>query len=421
MQRLSGLLMILAGTGFGSYAMAPDEGGKATTFIDNVTRISAPATAKPFVTPPGTVTGIITRTGISRTGTGTTEIARATPAAATQPEPATPHRIRVFSPSAPLLAAIDDNTASESGTRIAPSTWSAVIVRTAQAEDGSRQPLRTTYSSPRAGDKTARAALAADLQRELKRVGCYGGAINGGWTTSTRRAMSAFMQRVNASLPFDEPDYILLSLVQTHDGIACGACPQGEQQAASGQCLPTAVLAEIDAAAKPRADSAAKARRVAKSKHTAPVAVAAEELPWLKKPAAAATPPAVTKTLASIDRPAFTGRMSVGGPVDHPVMPKASLASAEAGSPNAWDDIEVDTVAAEPEPQAYRAPAKLKRPLKSAHKSKLANVAAKYDRKREKKAWNRRYASGFGGKGRRGQPRAGTARYNVMLSLGGIY
>jgi hypothetical protein len=65
------------------------------------------------------------------------------------------------------------------------------------------------------------AALARELQRELKRVGCYEGDINGVWTTSTRLAMSAFTERVNAKLPVDKPDQILLSLVQGHEGKAC--------------------------------------------------------------------------------------------------------------------------------------------------------------------------------------------------------
>jgi peptidoglycan hydrolase-like protein with peptidoglycan-binding domain len=49
------------------------------------------------------------------------------------------------------------------------------------------------------------------LQSELKRVGCYGGVINGVWTGSTRQAMKAFMDRVNATLPTDLPDTILLT------------------------------------------------------------------------------------------------------------------------------------------------------------------------------------------------------------------
>jgi hypothetical protein len=38
---------------------------------------------------------------------------------------------------------------------------------------------------------TDRATLARELQHELRRVGCYDGALNGVWTTSTRNAMKA--------------------------------------------------------------------------------------------------------------------------------------------------------------------------------------------------------------------------------------
>jgi hypothetical protein len=89
-----------------------------------------------------------------------------------------------------------------------------------------------------------RAALTRELQRELKRVGCYEGQINGIWTTSSRMAMQTFTERVNAALPIDEPDSVLLSLVQAYSGVACGkSCPAGQDMVLSGHCLPTALIA----------------------------------------------------------------------------------------------------------------------------------------------------------------------------------
>jgi hypothetical protein len=80
-------------------------------------------------------------------------------------------------------------------------------------------------------------ALARALQRELRRVGCYGGDVNGVWTTSSRMAMKSFVDHVNAALPIDDPDQILLSLVQGHHGTACGSpCPP-EQAADGGRCM----------------------------------------------------------------------------------------------------------------------------------------------------------------------------------------
>src|SRR5947207_1138662 len=86
--------------------------------------------------------------------------------------------------------------------------------------------------------------MARELQRELKRVGCYDGEINATWTPSTRRAMKAFTDRVNATLPVEEPDYILLALVQSHQDNVCGKpCPAGQGLSEAGRCLPNAILA----------------------------------------------------------------------------------------------------------------------------------------------------------------------------------
>jgi hypothetical protein len=93
---------------------------------------------------------------------------------------------------------------------------------------------RRIFSLP--GD---RPRLASALQRELRRVGCYDREINGVWTTSSRMAMQTFLEKVNAALPFDEPDVILLSLVEAHKGTACGRfCSTGETLTHPGQCSP---------------------------------------------------------------------------------------------------------------------------------------------------------------------------------------
>jgi hypothetical protein len=90
-------------------------------------------------------------------------------------------------------------------------------------------------------------SLARELQRELRRVGCYDGEINGNWTPSARRAMKAFTDRVNASLPTERPDYILLRLVQGSPERVCGAsCPSGQSITDNGRCLPDAVLAQTN-------------------------------------------------------------------------------------------------------------------------------------------------------------------------------
>ena len=85
--------------------------------------------------------------------------------------------------------------------------------------------------------------LGQRLQRELARVGCYDGEINGVWTPATRRALKAFMDRVNAALPTETPDRIQLALVEAARERVCGAaCPAGETLA-EGRCIPNVVLA----------------------------------------------------------------------------------------------------------------------------------------------------------------------------------
>jgi hypothetical protein len=94
--------------------------------------------------------------------------------------------------------------------------------------------------TPMPGD---RGSLAEDLQRELARVNCYDGQINGVWTTSTRQAMKAFLERVNAILPITQPDRILLALVQGQRVKTCGtACRSGQTLADDGRCMPIAIL-----------------------------------------------------------------------------------------------------------------------------------------------------------------------------------
>ena len=87
------------------------------------------------------------------------------------------------------------------------------IARTAQtAENEEIAPSRR---------KPSVADLGISLQRELKRVGCYGDVITTEWTDTAKLAMRAFNSKVNATLPVEAPDHILLTLVSGHKGRAC--------------------------------------------------------------------------------------------------------------------------------------------------------------------------------------------------------
>src|SRR5262245_21293185 len=86
--------------------------------------------------------------------------------------------------------------------------------------------------------------LAREIQLQLRRVGCYQGAISGVWSPAVIGAMKAFADHVNAILPVEHPDIILLALVQNHRGSACGAsCSTGQARAGDGRCLPQVLMA----------------------------------------------------------------------------------------------------------------------------------------------------------------------------------
>ena len=77
---------------------------------------------------------------------------------------------------------------------------------------GADQPARRGSVKP--VDDDAKRALSRSIQTELKRVGCFQGEADGAWNSSTRAALKTFIERINATLPVNEPDYILLTLLQ---------------------------------------------------------------------------------------------------------------------------------------------------------------------------------------------------------------
>jgi hypothetical protein len=152
-------------------------------------------------------------------------------------------------------------------------------------------PRRLASSKP--VDEDARRELTRDLQKELRRVGCYDGEISGYWGAASKRAMSAFTDRVNATLPVEEPDYILLTLVQGHAAQACGkSCPAGQSMSGDGKCIANSVLAAKQGARK-TANAAAgqEPRRTAAAPgSTAPQAWSATVIHAEPRPAATPLP-----------------------------------------------------------------------------------------------------------------------------------
>jgi hypothetical protein len=140
---------------------------------------------------------------------------------------------------APLPAAKPQPTALPARTApAAASTGPVVVDLTHRAEPRPVVPLKSALP---ASDE---AAITRELQKELRRVGCYDGPLTGVWTPSVREAMKEFTERVNATLPLGRPDLVLLALVQGHGDKVCDkSCPSGQASGQDGRCVPAALLA----------------------------------------------------------------------------------------------------------------------------------------------------------------------------------
>jgi hypothetical protein len=147
------------------------------------------------------------------------------------------------------VAAVVLSAVMAGGRQSDPDTSTPVVVTLPQRAIEPPAP-RPAVRPPVGGD---RASLTRALQGELRRVGCYDGEIGGTWDARSRAAMKAFTERVNAALPVDTPDQVLLALVQGHQGRACGpTCPSGQTQAGDGRCTPNAILAKPGKTLEPR-------------------------------------------------------------------------------------------------------------------------------------------------------------------------
>lgn len=311
MSRLAGFTVLLAGLGVGGYLYYPDLVRRDATAFANASRLVAE------------------------------DDFALRPIPASSPREAT----RTFSPQSPLFAAIparkdaiparkdaapdDPPPAAESARRVAhvapaqpvgdgaegPRTataWAATV-QTA-TPPGTADGRHMNSSRPR--DEEARVELIRDLQKQLKRVGCYDGEVDGSWGPASKRAMAAFTDRVNATLPVEEPDFILLTLVEGHRAAACGkGCPRG-QVLSAGRCLPSAVVAKSE---RRGSRSSAGAVAAATESRREPARLAAPG----SQAATAARAPRPEATVAEMSPPPqalrraddiLEGRMSIGGP-----------------------------------------------------------------------------------------------------------
>ena len=224
--------------------------------------------------------------------------------------------------------------------RAAPSTWTTVVT----ADPGA---LPKSRAKPQRDEDVARYERARDLQRELKRAGCYYGEIDGDWGPGSRRAMAEFADRVNATLPIEVPDVVLLALVQAHAGQVCGrTCPAGQGLDGDGRCLPRAVLAQGEKKAGERTKRAETIERERKA--------ALERLARAAERAHTAGQPAPGAKLATAPPPPLPGRMSVGTGSGR-IAPAGDQPGLETMDAREASVTEPDPVAAPKRPKRSRA------------------------------------------------------------------
>jgi len=293
-------------------------------------------------------------------------------------------RVAAFSPSTPLTTS---RIATNRRARPAPVVTAAApqpdAVGAPDAAQGwqtavavapsSVTPVGTGALDPSNPD--SRYKLVVDIQQHLKRVGCYWGRVNGSWNANTRDAMRSFTDRVNATLPIENPDYVLLTLLQAHNGRTCGECPAGEVLSGGGRCVPQAIVAQTHRKDEPKVATATP-----------------EVLPW--KAASAGQPatarlftPVPTSVVSSEPLP---GRMAIGGPKQFPPLDPASQGAVVPGSAPGQPGVATAALPPGGPPPAGIAPAAAAPKKAQAYK-----------------------------KSRHEGP--GTPRYNLMLSLGGVY
>lgn len=102
----------------------------------------------------------------------------------------------------------------------------------------------SAFTSLKPKSPTDRYKLVVKIQRKLKKRRCYWGRIDGSWGAGSKYAMQAFVDRVNANLPVEDPDYVLLALLQTNSRKTCDGCPAGHITTDGGSCVPQTILAE---------------------------------------------------------------------------------------------------------------------------------------------------------------------------------
>ena len=261
-----------------------------------------------------------------------------------------------------------------------PSTWQTAV--SVEAPNTTPTAAPTTLAPT---DPDDRYKLVLEIQRQLKRVGCYWGRIDGSWGMGTMNAMREFTNRVNATLPLDAPDYVQLALIQSHADNACGACPAGQSLSASGRCAGLPITAQVK---KPNAPQLATEQK--------------EVLPWK------ATSGSDEQDRRLLFRPGQTT-----GAATEPLPERMSI-----GGPN---PTSVDLEQSAPQGTAAAPPAATSTLGPDAPTGKPSTTIALGSKGRSSSSYHRRFAGEAQPHQGSGRGRLSLPRRNLLLSLGGLY
>ncbi len=367
MRSLSGLVL-LAGIGVGVFVYLPAPVDSRTA-LDNVTRKSEMHPSARHAT------GVLTTAKTLRT------FSPNVPLVMPQQKPkalASRERVPVATRNGTAPSARIETVALTSTQQPAIGNWKTVA-RSAPGVPATR----VTLNSLRPKDAASRYKLIVALQRELKQAGCYFGRIDGSWGSGSKYAMGEFTTRINAALPVDDPDYVLLSLLNANKGRRCDRCPDGQTLASNGRCMPNAIITQ----------EARQPQQVARSSD--------ETLPWQNKLAAVPPPrPAVRRPLTPVgtsvisnSNRALPGRMAIGGP-----------------KPFAADGLSEPMITGPAGPETRSA-------ALSEERNSWNSAPVASPRAAKKKTTKRASTK----KRRRGRVSRGTPNYYMMQTLGGLY
>lgn len=265
-----------------------------------------------------------------------------------------------------------------------PQSWRTAVVPATSTQDHGG----ATATSLKPMSHAERWKLAKALQRELKRVGCYWGKVDGVWGKGSKWAMADFMRSVNAALPANDPDYLLLRLVSSHTNKICGRTTDGTQIAATTRTP----LATQVASASPSYDQriitgSTQRGATTASHHTRPAPLpgrmAVGALTRDQKPKLIAPPTRIQ--IGNADNQG-TKRVRVSA------LPNTARTSS--GTATDTDPLAVNTARSEagaPTPDRYSVPVATQRAAKKIRRDRaLKRAAVKKKRRRYRRGYRRR-------------------------------